>query len=153
MEQIKAPLTAPVVHYSPVAKILHWAILLLVVIQFLTAWLAPEGHRGGPSTLVSIHMSFGIIILAVMFLRAIWRLTHRIPHNDLDSPRWQRNAALLTHFALYGILIALPILGWMWASSRGWAVQPFGLFTLPALIAKGSALERNRDDNPSAHGH
>lgn len=132
-----------VAHYDPVAKSLHWAILLLVVIQFLSAWLAPENVRGqGPSQLVSIHMSFGIVILAVMLLRYTWRLTHPTPENDHTSPRWQQLLALLAHYAFYGLLVLLPLLGWVWASSRGWAVQIFGLFTLPPLVAHGSSIGR-----------
>lgn len=141
MEQSAAAQAASVVHYDPVAKSLHWVILLLVIIQFASAWLLPDAFGIIDfETLIAVHMSFGITILAAMIVRTIWRLTHPIPENDTSSPRWQRVIARLTHYAFYGLLVLLPLLGWAWASSMGIAVRIFWLVTLPPLVAGGSAI-------------
>lgn len=47
---------------------------------------------------------------------------------------------------LYGLLVALPLLGWANASARGWSVRLFGVLPLPALAAKGSALGHSLGD-------
>ena len=41
------------------------------------------------------------------------------------------------HYALYISLIAMPILGWAWASSRALAVSFFGLYSFSPLIIPG----------------
>lgn len=133
-------------HYTPVAKLLHWAIVLLVIIQFLTAWIMP-GIRGdqSPGFLLSIHMSFGLTIIALMLVRLLWRFTHASAPEDDTLPQWQHMLARLTHYALYALLVVVPLLGWAWASSRGWPVEVFGLFTLPPLLADGSSWGRLAD--------
>ena len=130
-------------HYTPVAKFLHWAIVALLIIQYLSAWLMPGIRRNEtPGFLLSIHMSFGLTIIAVMLVRLIWRITHSRAPEDMAAPRWQRTLALLTHHAFYALLLAIPFLGWAWASSRGWPVEVFGLFTLPSLVSVGSSWGR-----------
>ena len=44
-----------------------------------------------------------------------------------------------THFLLYAILIALPLLGWINANARGWTVWFVGVIPLPALVPSGSS--------------
>ena len=132
-----------VAHYSPVAKFLHWAIMALVIVQFLTAAIMPGvRHYQPPGFLLSIHMSFGLTIIALMIVRLVWRLTHSTPPEDMTLPRWQRTFAHLTHYALYSLLVFVPLFGWAWASSRGWPVNVFGIYTLPSIIAQGSAWGR-----------
>ena len=130
-------------HYSPVAKFLHWMILLLVVLQFVTAEIMPEITRNQtPGFILSIHMSFGLVIIVLMIVRFFWRMTHPIPPEDETLPKWQLLSARLTHAALYGLLILVPLFGWAWASSRGWPVKVFDLYTMPSLLADGSAWGR-----------
>lgn len=131
------------ISYDPIQKILHWTILLLVITQFATVWLAPEGVRGGPpETLVSLHMSFGVVVLLLMLIRFIWRLTHHVPEAVSTDPKWQQRSARLLHFTFYFLLILLPLSGWIWAGARGWDVTLFGFFKLPAIVAKGFSLGR-----------
>jgi cytochrome b561 len=34
------------VHYDTTAKAFHWAMVALLVIQYLIGWLMPDIHRG-----------------------------------------------------------------------------------------------------------
>ncbi len=133
-------------HYSPVAKLLHWAILAVVIIQFITAAVMPGvRHNQTPGFLLSIHMSFGIVVIGLMIMRFLWRVTHPVPPEDVTLPKWQRIFAHLAHVALYWLLVLIPIFGWAWASSRGWPVNVFGIYTLPPILANGSAWGRAAD--------
>ncbi len=95
-----------------------------------------------PGFLLSIHMSFGLTILALMFVRLIWRLTHPAPPESASMPQWQKQLAVLTHYGLYTLLIFVPLFGWAWASSRGWPIEAFGVYTMPPILAVGSSLGR-----------
>ena len=46
------------------------------------------------------------------------------------------------HLALYGLLIAQPIIGWFATSAYGAQISFFGLFTLPALVEKDESLSK-----------
>lgn len=121
--------------YTNTAKFLHWLIVALLIVQFIIAWTMPHIGRNTPlDTLISLHFSFGIFILGIAVIRLIWWATHRMPKPD-DIPEWQYWSAFVVHRALYLLLFALPILGWLNASWRGYPVSLFGLFEMPKLVA------------------
>ncbi len=120
--------------YTGTAKALHWIIVLLLIAQFVFAWTMPHIGRNTPvTTLISLHFTFGIIILAVAIVRLIWRATHAEPPPEDGLPPWQRQTARLVHWLLYGLLFVVPILGWINASWRGMPIVMFGL-ELPQLV-------------------
>ncbi len=107
-------------------------------------------HDQTPGFLLSIHMSFGLTIIALMIVRLLWRLTHPMPPEDETLPKWQQMLAHLTHESLYLLLLLVPLFGWAWASSRGWPIKVFGLYTMPPILADGSAWGRIAGDLHSA---
>jgi cytochrome b561 len=121
--------------YTAAAKILHWLILALLLVQFAIAWTMPHiGRNTRPGTLINLHFSIGIVILAVVIVRLLWRLTHQEPPPEAGVPPWQVGSARVVHWLLYLLLFVVPILGWINASWRGFPVALFGL-ELPKLIA------------------
>ena len=122
--------------YTGTAKALHWAIVALLIVQFVLAWAMPDIKRDTkPDTLINLHLSFGALIVAVAIVRLGWRLTHREPEPHDGLPPWQVQSARIMHWLLYLLLFVVPILGWMNASWRGFPVTVFGLFDLPKLMA------------------
>jgi len=139
--------------YDGVAKTLHWLILLLLIAQYTIAWTMPHIGRNTPAEgLVSLHFSTGVTILAIVILRLLWRLTHPIPTLRGIVPAWQYGLAYLSHILLYLVLLVLPILGWVDAGFRGYAVDFFGLFTIPQWIAASPALAGRTGDIHAAIG-
>lgn len=129
--------------YGSVAKLFHWTILALVAAQFAIGWLMPDIRRGmQPETWMNLHLSVGLTILALMSLRALWRMVHGAPPPEASLPRWQRLAAGLVHLLLYVVVFALTLSGWFFASMRGWTITVFGLVPVPRLVAEGSPLGR-----------
>ena len=122
--------------YTGLAKLLHWTILGLLIVQFVLAWTMPDMKRDTKAdTLINLHLSFGALILAVAIVRLGWRLTHPEPPPQDGLPPWQIQSARVTHWLLYLLLFVVPILGWMNASFRGFPVIVFGLGELPKLLA------------------
>jgi cytochrome b561 len=125
--------------YNGAAKGLHWLILILLVVQFGVAWTMPDvGRDTKPIGLIAWHMSIGAFILLVMLVRLGWRAISEVPPAPADLAPPLRRLSRATHFLLYAILIVLPLLGWINASARGWAVQFLGVIPLPALVPSGS---------------
>jgi len=127
--------------YDPVAQTLHWLTLLLLGLQFGLAWSAPE-RLASPDVLISLHLSFGVLVLIVALARLAWRMVRPGPALPSDLPEWQRLGSQAVQILLYVLLIALPILGWLWAGERGWEVSLFGFATLPDLVSRGSSFGR-----------
>jgi cytochrome b561 len=125
--------------YDPVARSLHWLVVALVAAQFVLGWTMPDVHRDTqPVGLIAWHLVVGTALLAAMACRVLWRATHRPPVDNLARPL--RVISSLTHFALYALLVVVPVLGWINASSRAWHVTLFGVIPLPALSPAGSSF-------------
>jgi cytochrome b561 len=120
--------------YGGMAKALHWVIAALLVVQYILAWLLPHiGPNTPPDRVINLHFSFGILILALMAVRLVYRQMRPVPLSTVDSPAWERAVAVLTHRAFYLALLLGPPLGWASASAHGIPVVVFGLLPLPDI--------------------
>jgi cytochrome b561 len=121
--------------YGTTAKVFHWLVVALLLVQYLIGWLMPDVHAGPPGAPMTFHISFGIVILTLIVLRLAWRLTHPVvPESSL--PPWQRLASGAVHWALYALVLATTVTGWLFASFRGWSISLFYLIPLPMLASK-----------------
>jgi cytochrome b561 len=121
--------------YGVPAKVFHWFVVALLVVQFPIGWFMPDVHAGPPGKAMTLHISFGLTILALILLRLVWRITHPVaPESSL--PPWQRVSSEAVHWLLYALVLAATITGWLFASFRGWSVSYFDLIPLPMLAAK-----------------
>ena len=128
--------------YGATAKFLHWLIAAILLVQLALGWLMPEVRRGmSPGTAMNVHMSIGVIVLALIVARLAWRVTHPV-EPDAALTGWQRASSEAVHWLLYALVLATTITGWFYASMRGWTVTMFSLFPLPALASEGSQLGR-----------
>jgi cytochrome b561 len=122
-------------HYTGTAKTLHRLIMALLISQFAVAWIMPGiGRNTVPETLINLHFSIGVLIIAVAVVRLAWRVTHDEPAPLDGIPPWQIASAHIVHWLLYVLLFVIPVLGWINASYRGLPVIMFGL-ELPKLVA------------------
>jgi cytochrome b561 len=123
--------------YGTPAKVLHWLVVALLAVQFPIGWFMPDVHDGPPGRAMTFHISFGMTILALIVLRFVWRITHRVaPESSL--PTWQRISSEAVHWLLYALVLATTMTGWVFASFRGWSVSYFYLVPLPMLAAKNN---------------
>lgn len=133
--------------WGSISKLLHWTIVLLIIAM---AWigLTMEDLPNGPDKVATyaLHKSIGITILGLVLVRIVWRLYAGAPGAVPGTPRWQHLLASLTHIALYGVLLAMPISGWVLNSSSGFPLQWFGLVNLPALSGRSDALHEIAED-------
>ncbi|WP_429924424.1 cytochrome b/b6 domain-containing protein [Agrobacterium vitis] len=143
------------VRYTGVAIALHWAIALMILSMIPMGWWMVRALKK-PETqqlayqLFQIHKSIGFAILALTVLRIVWRATHKPPALPSGMKLWERFLANATHIAFYGMMLILPLTGWIYVSS-GWAIATdrpldvatswFGLFPIPHL----PGLEGNRN--------
>lgn len=112
--------------YDRFAITLHWLTALLVLAQFVLSqswgWF-PRPTRHG---MIVAHMSFGILLAAVIVVRVVWRL---IPGHQVSSlvVGWVNVASKAVHYLLYALLAAEAALGFVLRWSGGEAMSFFGL--------------------------
>jgi cytochrome b561 len=125
--------------YGAVAQLFHWAIVALIITQFVLAERAEGLRPAAKIPVLATHKSVGITILGLALLRLTWRLLNPVPPLPAGAPRWQDRAAHVSHFLLYALLFITPLLGWFMSSARAFSVSWFGLFTLPDFIEPNKA--------------
>lgn len=143
-EREMSPSAGSTVAYSATARRFHWWTVAFVLIQIpLGLYMSYRGNVQGifdatTNFLYSWHKLFGMVILALVLARLIYRLVHGAPPDEPTIEPWQKGAAHATHWGLYLLLIAVPIGGWIGVSLYP-ALDIFGLFSLPGLVAPDQA--------------
>jgi cytochrome b561 len=123
------------------AKLLHWVMAALIFAQ-IALGLAAVGWRLSPTKLDLFvwHKSTGMLILALLALRLLWRLSNRVPELPREMAAWERWGAHLSHFLLYVLMIALPLTGWVISSASNVPFRIFWQIPLPAITAPDKAV-------------
>ncbi|NID04060.1 cytochrome b [Luteibacter jiangsuensis] len=133
------PLRSDHTRWSTVVKTFHWTMALLILGNGAFAYwmddLKPSLHK---INMFALHKSIGLTVLALFFLRLLWRAIDRRPPDE-PAPGWQRVAAHVVHGFLYLLIVAIPLSGWAFNSAHGYPLQYFKLFNLPALVEKNEA--------------
>jgi cytochrome b561 len=115
------------------ARLLHWSMAALILAMLLIG-AAMVTSLGEYHALVSLHRPLGILILALALLRLAYRRRHAPPPLPADLPRWQQRAAHASHLALYGLMLALPLVGWAMLSAARYPVALVGPLVLPPIL-------------------
>lgn len=133
------------------ARVLHWAMALMIILMLVVGTYMANFEKDLIARLemVQTHKSVGFTVFVLALIRVIWRLANRnTPALPATMPGWQKAASHGSHLALYVLLFALPLTGWLMASAsplNDEGAYPlripnmvFGLFELPDPFPKGS---------------
>lgn len=120
--------------YGAIAQSLHWLTVVLVVIAWTLGTFDDVLPKGAARAVgLFIHISAGVAILAALVARVLWRMADPPPQ---PAPTmlgvWVDTAGRLAHYALYALLVAVPIAGIVLQFARGDALPLFGLAEIPS---------------------
>ena len=137
--------TASPSRYGATAIALHWLLAVGIVGAFgVGVYMTGLPFSPARLKLYNWHKWAGVTILLLSALRLLWRLTHRPPalpaRVQAAMPGWQRVAHHGTHFLMYALFFAVPLLGWAYSSAAGFPIVWFGALPLPDLLPKDKAL-------------
>ncbi|MDB5660374.1 MAG: cytochrome [Cypionkella sp.] len=124
------------------SRLLHWSMAALIL-TLLVLGTVLTSIQPGLSTLwlYGQHKTLGIITLSLALVRLIWHRISPAPAS-LGSPvAWQNRVARATHLALYALMLAIPLSGWIASSATGLDVVIFGQIILPPIAPVSEAWE------------
>lgn len=120
--------------YSATARWFHWVVAALVLLMLPIGIVMANANVGpAQNVLYDLHRSIGAILLPLMLARLIYRLTHPPPPLPVTVSAAQRRAAVITHWALYGMLLLQAIVGWIATSAYRAPIWVFWMFELPPI--------------------
>jgi cytochrome b561 len=127
--------------YTPVAKGLHW-LMAVMILGLLALGIYMHDLPLSPQKLelYSWHKWFGVTVFLLVWLRLAWRVTHRppaLPEAMSHRMQWLAHAG---HAVLYGLMIIIPLSGWLMSSAKGFQTVWFGVLPIPDLLGKDKAL-------------
>lgn len=140
-----------VLGWGLVARLLHWLMAALLVGMLVLGWFMVEvvGTRDLVLRyqLTQLHKSLGFVAFVLAVLRVLWRFANPTPLHPEGAPLSERLAARFSHVALYLLMLAVPLSGWLMASASplndpgAFPFQMknmvFGLFEMPDPHPKG----------------
>jgi cytochrome b561 len=122
-------------HYATPAKWLHWLLAILLIGMVGLGWYMMDiEDTPGSDWYFNLHKSIGFVVLILVVVRATWRLSHPPAPLPMTMPAWQMTASTISHWALYGLMLALPLIGLVGAVFSKSGLIIFGL-VLPRLAA------------------
>lgn len=117
---------------------MHWLMALIIISLlaigfYMTSWMDKESPN--KMMIYNLHKSFGALVLFLIVGRIFIRLSKPVPALHESIPMLEQKLAGLVHFILYGLMIFMPLSGYLMSNAFGYPVHLFGL-PLPMLMEK-----------------
>jgi len=126
--------------FTALQRLLHWLMAVCILTMLFIGVGMVSTVMPKYLTLVAIHKPLGVAILVLALIRLGVRLRYGAPSLPADLPEPMRLGAQLSHYALYLLMIGMPLLGWGMLSAAGYPVVLFGGVHLPAILAQSDGL-------------
>ncbi len=127
--------------YHTASIAMHWAMLALLVAVYACIELREYFPKGSATRdgLKMWHFMLGLAVFLLVWLRLLLRIIYPSPPITPALGRLSLLMARAVHLALYGLMILMPLGGWLILSASGKPIPFFGL-ELPALVAPDKQL-------------
>ena len=116
--------------YGTIAKWMHWLTALLFLVSYVSVyyrhWFTEEKTPENWNAL-QLHLSIGVTIGVLVMLRIVWKIMNRSPDPE-PGTRLEHLAARMGHYALYAMMIVMPLTGYL---GTGVNTEYFLLFDIP----------------------
>jgi cytochrome b561 len=130
--------------YGLIPQVLHWAVVVAVTLAWALGTFDDVFPKGpARAAALFVHISAGLAVIAFVVVRLLWRIADPPPRPE-ETPlgTWVDRAGQLAHYALYALLIAVPVVGIVVHFARGDALPLFGLADIPSPWLANRAFAR-----------
>ena len=120
--------------FSLTARVLHWLMAAMIVAMIFIGIGMVASVSERHLWLLRLHKPLGIAILLLAVVRLTVRLRRRPPALPQDLSRFQVLAARMSHWLLYALMFAMPLIGWAMLSAGGYPVMLSESLRLPSIF-------------------
>lgn len=125
--------------FHPALRAIHWLMAAAIIAMLFIGVAMVATVSSLHSVLVAIHKPLGLMILLLVAVRLWLRFTTAKPSLPATLPGWQKMLAHLSHWALYAMMLAQPLIGWAMLSAAGYPIALGGV-VLPPIVAVNNNL-------------
>jgi cytochrome b561 len=120
----------------------HWLTAVLVALAWTLGILGDDIPRGEMRDWARfVHVSAGLLVVILLVARLIWRIVNPPPPPEATPlGPWAERVGRLAHYALYALLVAVPIVGVLALFGEGKPLPLFGMFEVPSPWPKDKAF-------------
>ncbi|HML28753.1 MAG TPA: cytochrome b/b6 domain-containing protein, partial [Hyphomicrobium sp.] len=133
-------MTRDLQRFNPLQRLLHWVMAACILAMLFVGVGMVSTITPKFLPLIATHKSLGIAILVLALVRLVVRLRYGAPALPKDLPEPMKLAAGLSHYALYALMIAMPLIGWAMMSAADYPVVVFGGVRLPPILPQSDHL-------------
>jgi cytochrome b561 len=126
--------------FSGAQRLLHWTMAAGIVAMLFIGVGMLSTVAPSYVPLVATHKTLGVALFLLVLVRLCLRLILGAPPLPADLPPLMRLGAVLSHWALYGLMIVMPLLGWAMLSAAAYPVVLFGNIRLPPILPQSDSL-------------
>ncbi len=128
--------------YDLAQRSFHWLMAALIFVAIgIGVYCAYQAPGTSPRReLLEIHKSIGMTVLILLPLRFFYRLAVGEPSYRRPLSPQVHLAARLAHYALYALMLIMPISGYINSAAGNYSLRWFGLFSWPRLVPLDKAL-------------
>ncbi|GAA6140973.1 cytochrome b [Hydrogenophaga sp. 5NK40-0174] len=135
--------------YPVSMRVLHWLMAIIILGQIFGGWfMTPYDETREPlvSQLYWWHKSFGLLVFMLVFIRLSNRLRYVPPKLPASLPTFDRKLAHFAHWAIYALIVLLPITGYTLSSTFEYSdgITFFGIH-VPELFPKSVTVYEAAD--------
>jgi len=127
-------MNAPHKQFSAMQKLLHWSMAVLILAMLFIGVAMVATVSRAHDALIALHRPLGIALLLLVLVRIAVRLRRGGPPLPASMPAAQRAVAKASHWVLYALMVAMPLIGWGMLSAGGYPVTMAGGLHLPAIL-------------------
>lgn len=129
--------------FGVVSIVIHWLVALVVFGLFaLGLWMVDlDYYHAWYKTGPDIHRSIGILLLALMVFRVVWRFMNQAPKPIEGQSRWEIRSAHGVHLLLYLLLFVAFVSGYLITTADGSSIDVFNWFSVPSVTGRVRGLE------------
>jgi cytochrome b561 len=113
-------------------RLLHWLTALLIFTALFVGFVMVNSI-GSYGWLVGVHMTIGIVILAIVIVRVANRFTHRAPKLPDTVGRLEHVMVVGSELTMYALMLVQPLVGWAMVSAAGRPPVIFSSIALPRI--------------------
>ncbi|HXP75536.1 MAG TPA: cytochrome b [Stellaceae bacterium] len=129
--------------YGRAAMALHWMVAIVLSVALVLAWVLPRRTEPGYDAILELHKAVGMMVLVLVLVvpRLLWRLGNPVA-SAVGLTSLEARLSELTHWALYAVMLIIPLTGYLFSSAEGQHIDFFGLFTTTSPLPADRTISR-----------